>query len=168
MQRVCIALADATRARFYTFQQLDSRPGRRTQEVTGRVDLVNLERRGRPDQAARIDRAFPGRRGPTTEDARLHELDRRFAVDIVSELTRLVRSSGCSRLILAATPAMLGVLRKVAGPLLSRGLQVDEVDRDLTRCTAHQVHEYLAARGLLPGDESAAGARPLLEASARG
>lgn len=157
MERICIVLADAARARLFTFEEHDESSSLPPQELAERVDLVNPERRRRPselftDSRPGSDRA-PSGRGFATDDhreAHLRELDRRFAASIVDETARLAQAQGATRVILAASPHLLGQLRLAAGPLRRARLQLDQLDRDLTSLSAAQMHDYLADCGLLP------------------
>jgi protein required for attachment to host cells len=160
MQRICIAIVDAARARLYTFDELAGPSGTPTQELREQIDLVDPDRRLRPselfsDTRPGSDRA-PSGRGYGVSDGReahLEQMDRRFAAEIVARLAELVREHACHRLIVVATPRMLGELRQVGGRLLEGELPVDEVSRDLTRLSSAQIHDHLAARGLLPPRE---------------
>jgi protein required for attachment to host cells len=153
MKRVCIAIVDATRARVYTYQQRKD-AGQELHEVS---DLVNPGRRLRPTELFSDGRQ--GRdmtalgRGYAFDDHRdkhLDEWDLRFARDVIAELDRVVRTDGHTRIILVASPRMLGGLRKVGGALQRRDLVVDEVGHDLTNFSSPQLHDHLASLQLLP------------------
>jgi protein required for attachment to host cells len=157
MERICIVLADAARARLYTFEEREESPGQQVQALEERVDLVNPERRRRPSELFSeprpgSDRA-PSGRGFATDDhreAHMRELDRRFACSIVDETARLAHGHGATRVIVAASPHLLGELRLAAGPLRRAHLHLDELDRDLTSFSPSQMHDYLADCGLMP------------------
>ena len=157
MERICIVLADAARARLYTFEEHDGSPGQQVQVLDERVDLVNPPRRHRPSELFSesrpgSDRAPSGRAFANDDhrEAHLRELDRRFAASIVDETARLARGHGATRVIVAASPHLLGQLRLAAGPLRRAHLTLDELNRDLTSFTPSQMHDYLADCGLLP------------------
>ena len=166
MTRICIAIADAARARLYTFEQL-AEPTGAAQELRECVDLIDPDRRLRPselfsDTRPGSDRAPSGRGYGLSDrrDAHIDEFDRRFAAEIVARLTELVREHGCRRVIVAASPRMLGHLRRERASLYDGGLAIDEVDRDLTHLGSAQIHDLLADRGLLPVRARAAAPPP--------
>lgn len=162
MERVCIAVTDAARARVYLFEQLAAPSGYHQQELRERIDLVNPSRRMRPsdllsETRPSSDRA-PNQRGYATDDRRegyMDELDRRFADLVADELVRLVRETGSHEVILVAPPHMLGALRttEAVSSLTRRGVRLHEVDRDLSKLPTAEVQDHLAGLGLLPGRE---------------
>ena len=156
MTRTCIAIVDAARARLFTLEELARQAGT-TYELRERADLIDPDRRLRPselfsDTRPGADRA-PGGRGHAVDDHRdshLEQLDRRFAGEVAARVASLVREHSCGRLIVAASPRMLGHLRRAGAGQLVPELAVDEIDRDLTRSSPPQIHDLLTARGLLP------------------
>jgi protein required for attachment to host cells len=86
-------------------------------------------------------------------------MDRDFAVDIAGACADLIREHGCNRLILAASPRMLGFLRELGG-FSQLGVEVREIDRNLVHLSSAQLHDYLAGRGLLPERERVGLAAP--------
>ena len=155
MQRTCIAVIDASRARLFLYD--------RTAEVTGiredlveTTDLVNPARRLTQGEQLTDSRPGSGRvgsRGFTYDDhrgARTEELDRSFAKLIAHEVHRLTASPQVQRLIICASPRMLGELRQAAHVFERPALAVDEVDRDLVKLTPPQLRAQLGEYGLLP------------------
>jgi len=147
MQRACIAIVDAAHARLYSYEPGDNNePGLREER-----DLVSPGRQAHgmfSDHPARA----PGDNHGTKDDHRgdhLHELDLRFARDVVGEIERLVRERGLAHVIVVATPKMLGELRQVDEPLRKDGIVLDEVQQDLAWLTPPQIHDHLAAMSLL-------------------
>lgn len=164
MKRLCIALADASRARIFTFEELAGREGGpeqpSRQQIEEQISLVHPARRRRPseifsDTRPGSDRAPTGR-GFAVSDHRDHamrEMDRRFAADIARHLREVVDTCGCRDVILAASPRMLGLLRELTAPLVEAGVAVHDLDRDLVRLTPAQLQDFLAERGLVPERE---------------
>jgi protein required for attachment to host cells len=158
MKRACIAIIDAARARLYTYQE-DAGPADQLKEV---LDLVNPGRRLRASEMfsetrppnAQSGRPGTGRvPGSTKDDHRddhIGMMDAKFAKEIVREIDKLVTNEGFGHLILAASPKMLGELRKANGVLKRNGLVVDELPRDLAMLTLAQLHDHLAALDLIP------------------
>jgi protein required for attachment to host cells len=157
--RTGIVTADATRARLYTFDELTAAVDEPTQELRERVTLVDPARRRRAselfsDTRPGLDRA-PSGRGFAVDDRRdaaLRRMDREFAGDIAQACVELMRSHRVSRLIVAASPRMLGFLREL-GPLAAADVELCEIDRDLVHLSNAQLHDYLANRDLLPARE---------------
>jgi len=159
VMRTGIVTADATRARLYTFDELAAPVDVPTHELRERVTLVDPARRRRAselfsDTRPGLDRA-PNGRGFAHDDRRdaaRRRMDSDFARDIAQACGELVRSHGVSRLVVAASPRMLGFLREL-GPLAAADVELCEIDRDLVHLSNAQLHDYLADRGLLPTRE---------------
>lgn len=155
MYRACIAIVDATRARLFTFDRTVEPDGVHEQLVERR-DLVDPARRRRPAELFSDTRPGSSRTGGRQfgfddhRDASLERMDRDFARSIVAEIAALLRSSASQRLILCASPRMLGELRQVGGEIRRDGLVLDELPRDLVKLTASEIREHLASYGLLP------------------
>jgi len=154
-----IVTADATRGRLFTFEEFAAPIDIATQELRERTTLVDPERRRRAselfsDSRPGLDRAASGRSfalDDGRDDAR-RRMDRDFAADIRDACRALVETHGCNRLIVAASPRMLGFLRQL-GHFASLGVELTEIDRNLVHLSTPQLHDYLAARGLLPARE---------------
>jgi hypothetical protein len=160
MMRLCIALVDATRARIFTFEELNAPPGEGTQALEERVSLINVARRRRPSELftetrPASDRAPSGRGFAHSDhrEAAIREMDREFAAEVAAQIAMVVDSLGCHQVILAASKRMLALLRELVQPMADAGLSLTDLDRDIVRLTPAQVHDFLAARGLLPGRE---------------
>ena len=154
MQALAIVVADASRARLFTFKREDDlAPAPVLRE---RVDLVSLERRQRGTEV--YSQAQPAGVTPTGRgfaiddhrDAHTDEVDRRFAEQVMSRLASLTEETACRRVALVASPRFLGHLREHAGLIRQRGLALEEVARDLTRETAPKLREHLGELGVLP------------------
>jgi protein required for attachment to host cells len=119
-----------------------------------RTDLVNLARRKTPAQLFSDSRPGTNRTGGLQytfddhRDAHLDELDTEFAREIAGAIERTVRDTGATRVIVCASPRMLGMLR--ATPLGRGGLPTDELARDYTKLTPPQIIDHLVEHGLLP------------------
>ncbi len=144
MQRTCIAVVDATRARLFSFDR-DTENGQPREAMSERIDLVNPARRRRPSEL------FSSGMG-TFEDhreANLDNMDADFARSIVQQIERTLADIGSHHLIVCASPKMLGQLR--AADLRRNGVVIDELARDYVKLTPPQLREQLAEQGLLPG-----------------
>ena len=149
MKRALIAIVDAAHARVYTYQQIgDGEPTLQEQR-----DLVNAGRQAHGMFADNKpgNRWQEGGRG-STDDHRLDhiaEMDSKFAKNVIDEVARVAREQGFGRIILVASPKMLGELRRVDAVLRKGDLVIDEVAQDLAWLTSPQVHDHLAAMKLI-------------------
>ena len=97
----------------------------------------------------------------TTANLRLlkglaRELDADFSRRIIADLLDLIRSERSQRLILCASPRMLGELRNAGAELHRGALVVEEIPRDLVKLTPAQLRDQLESYGLLPAPPSRA------------
>jgi protein required for attachment to host cells len=153
MYRACIAVIDATRARLFTLdREFDGIATH--EELTEQTDFVNPARHLRASElfsdspgtsrAARgLHFAFDDHR-----DAHIDHMDAEFAHSVTAEIGRVVRDRAARRLVVCASPQMLGQLR--AAELYQTGIVIDEVPHELAKLTAHQLRDQLAAYGVLP------------------
>ena len=153
MRRTCIAVVDASRARLFTFDRTDASDGIRD-TVSERTDLVNPARRKTPAQLFSDSRPGSSRTGGLQyafddhRDAHLDELDTEFAREIVAAIERTVRDIDATRVVVCASPRMLGTLRAIHRG--REGLVIDELARDYTNLTPPQIHDHLVEHGMLP------------------
>lgn len=154
MTRTCIAVVDAAQARLFTLDRTWDASGVH-EELSEDRDLVNPARRLRPSELFTESRPPAGRMGNiqyTLDDHRddhIDEMDAEFSRAITSEVEKLVRSTGAERLIVCASPKMLGKLRNARRTLDAR-VAIDEVPRNLTQLTPREIREHLELYGLVP------------------
>lgn len=87
------------------------------------------------------------RRGPRDREER-----RRHARTVADGLVEMLADEPRGgRVVLAASPKMLGALRDALGRVEQAGFEIVERAEDLTRLGAHDLHAHLAKQGLLPG-----------------
>lgn len=156
MQALAIVIADAARARLFTWKrESDDDPAPTLRE---RADLVSVERR-MPRSELWTDarpRGNPGAGGhgdPVDDhrDDHVAELDRRFAAEVLTKVATLADETACKRVALVAAPRFLGYLREHTGALARKGVTIEEVARDLTRETPPELRAHLGQLGVLPG-----------------
>ncbi len=153
MYRVCIAIVDAARARLFQYERALEPEGPHEQlvELTA---LVNPSRRLRPSELLSSSGAGTNHVGPhgyafdDHRDEHMERLDDDFARAVTAELTLLTAS--VDRLIICASPRMLGRLREVIGKLRRPELTIDEIPRDLVKLTPALLQEQLVSYGVLP------------------
>jgi protein required for attachment to host cells len=139
MYRTCIAVIDASRARLFTFDRTAD-VGEPREALTETTDLINPARRHAASRGYPYD---------DHGDARLDEMDRTFAKQIATEIRRLTDDPQARRLLVCASPNMLGQMRQLA-PFAREGIAVEEIARDLVKLTAPQLREQLQEYGALP------------------
>lgn len=152
-----IIVADGARARFITFHPPDELTPDRGTNLIEDSDLINPE----GDLPARdlfSDR--PGRThgSPTSSahgaddhrDAHQLELTRRFARRVLDEGRSFVARHSLRRLVLAAEPRLLGVLRDELEPHPIGTAHIDSLAEDLSRRSLGDIREILVRHGLLP------------------
>jgi protein required for attachment to host cells len=155
MHRSCIAVVDASRARLFTLQR-SADHGEMHEELSEQRDLVHPARRRRTSELFSESRPGTNRTGrlhyafDDHREAHVAELDAEFAREVVDELAALIRSTHAQRLILCASPHMLGQLRDVGRELHRAVPSIDEVPRDLVKLAPAQLRDQLASYGLLP------------------
>lgn len=149
-----IVVVDATRARLFTFEREASPTGLRESFVEVH-DLVNPARRLRPSELFSDSRPGSSRTGGLRytfddhRDAHVARMDHEFARAVVAEIERVIKASGSTRVILCATPNMLGDLRKALGTLHERAM-ITTLARDLVRSSVAELRERLATYRALP------------------
>jgi len=163
MPRFCLIIADAARARIYAVEPVErDLPGRGV-ALHERADLVSLERRLRPSEILADSGTGGGHAGTSFglddhRDEHMREIDRRFAGEIATHAGAVVGAAELGRVVLVASPRMLGELRKVLPAQVKRAA-IEELALDLTRLTTPQVHDHLAALGVMPARERATAER---------
>jgi protein required for attachment to host cells len=155
MYRACIAVVDASRARLFTLERSTER-GEVHEKLSEQRDLINPARRHRPSELFSDTRPGTGRVGGRQfafddhRDAHIDQFDAEFSREIVDEIASLLRAAGAHRLILCASPHMLGELREVGRELRRDDLEIEEIPRDLVKLTPTELREQLASYGSLP------------------
>lgn len=158
MYRACIAVVDASRARLFTYQRTQDAGGLQEQ-LTEERDFVNPARRRRPSELFTDSGSDGGRNGPVRfgvddhRDAHVERLDAEFSRMVAAELEQLVRADATRRVILCASPRMLGELRDARKRLGPTDVPTDEVPRDLVKLTPSLLRAQLASYGLLPEEQ---------------
>ena len=107
------------------------------------------------DEHERLDNTFPEHEHlrPQTGDGMTHDIEekeRRFAGQIVGWLKKRVDTHKIGRLVILATPRMLGVLRRFR-PRLSNGV-LQGLEGNLVRLEAGQLADHPMIRDLVKRD----------------
>lgn len=155
MYRVCIALVDATRARLFTFERVTEGADTR-EDLVERTDFVNPQRRRRASEVFSDTRPGSSRTGSLQyafddhRDHHIEQVDDNFARTTLAALRELIDERPTRRVVICASPRMLGRLRAAAPGLLPDGIALDELDRDLVKLSSGDVRAELTSRDLLP------------------
>jgi protein required for attachment to host cells len=156
MNRTCIAVVDASRARLFVHERTAEPEGIR-ERLAETQDLVNPARRLRPSQLFTDSSPASNQMGglhykiDDHRDAHIERLDAEFARDIVAAIGTELRDHPAARLIVCASPRMLGELRSIPGGLPSN-IPVEEVPKDLVKLTPSKLQDQLRSYGLLLGN----------------
>ena len=143
---------DASRARLFTFERTNAAEGL-TDDLVEQRDLIDPARRLRPNELFSETRPGSSRTGTNQyglddhRDQHMDELDEKFAREITDELNTLLQERPASRLVVCASPHMLGQLRRVRRDM---DIEIEELPRNLVKLTVPQLREHLATSGLLP------------------
>jgi protein required for attachment to host cells len=157
----CVVVADASRARIFTLEsdagELDPTASELVEEP---ADLVQPERRRRPSEVFTESRPGLQRGGPREpqhavsdhREQHKQEGDRRFADLVAEAAARVWRRYPTCRVILVASPKMMGRLRPAIARLNTgpTPYEVREATRDLTLQSPPLLRDSLAELGLLP------------------
>ncbi len=133
MPRICIAVVDAVRARLYTYQPGSPEAADRAPTIVEHLDLINPERR-------------PTGASLGLDDHR--DLDQRFAGEVYRQLVDLLAELPSRRVVIAASPQTLALLRRWTIGLTGRHIELHEVALDLTFESTPQLPDLLAKLGL--------------------
>jgi protein required for attachment to host cells len=79
------------------------------------------------------------------------EVERQFAKRVAQTIGVVVRDRAAEKLVIAAEPRMLGLLRTTMTGVLTDGTKVLELSEDLSRHTPEKIQSALAKRGALDG-----------------
>ena len=153
-----ILTADAARARLFVLHMREGEGAPTLAPLFEVSRMTNPEQRARDSELLSDTRPGLRREGPhgprhgvsDHREGHRHDAERRFAARIVDEAERVWHANGATRVVLVASPAMLGALRAAMKSSKPRSWSVRELARDLTRLAAPALHDVLARDGLLP------------------
>ena len=79
-------------------------------------------------------------------------MDREFARMVIAKIDALVDATASHRLVICASPNMLGIMRELLKP--RAGLTIQELARDFVKSSVTELREHLTAHDLLPAAPS--------------
>lgn len=86
----------------------------------------------------------------SAENTSNYIFDKKFAQKITGEIISLIRVNQSSRLILVANPKIIVLVRRFFTPTMFNNLQIQELHREIGHLSSLQIHNYLAAKQLIP------------------
>jgi protein required for attachment to host cells len=155
MVQTWVAVVDAARARLFVYRR-SAEPDGIHEEFSEQADLVNLASRQRESELFSDTRPRLYRTGGSQfsyDDHRGAHVDRFdvvFAREVGDRLMALVRDHDAKRLVVCASPRMLGPVRATLGPLQRDGVWVRERAADIVKLSPTELRDRLASYALLP------------------
>ena len=137
----CIVIANGTKARLY----FNDGPGHGL-KARPDLDMARKEQHARDIQSDKPGRSFESQGGArhaieyASDPQRVAE--RRFLGDIIARLRELEHDSAFDRLVLVASPKVLGDMRRLLPRSLGAKIYVD-VNKDLTHLSDHDLVQHL-------------------------
>ena len=157
MNQSLVAVIDGTKARFFTLQSVSlpeyqSGPNLiecnaisdRAKELHGKELWANIKT-GRNRVKGSRSHGYDDRR-----TSHINQFELRFAKEIVNQILQLTQTYRDPEIILVAEPQILGIVREVLNPLISKNLKIKELAKDLCKLKSQAIHEYLAKKNILP------------------
>jgi protein required for attachment to host cells len=155
MVQTWVAVLDAARARLFVYRR-SADPDGIHEEFSEEADLVNLASRQRASELFSDTRPGLNRMGRARfgyddhRNAHFDQLDLEFAREIAERVVALVRDHGAKRLVVCASPRMLGPVRARISGLQRDGVAVHDVAADIVKLSPSQLRDRLADYALLP------------------
>lgn len=160
----CIVVADSEIARFYGIEEVESPRVKvalvERKMLSNETDLkvLGTSVTGRVRTETNTDRGS-GPVHPMGAQRERHrgEIDRRFGRDIAQQTGEIARGWKQGTVVLIAEPHLLGLVREPLRKALHQGIELKELAKDYTHCTASELHEHLVLNKLIPARRADAG-----------
>ena len=159
----CVVIADRARARLFSVEETRDVPSERHYpHLREHRDLVNPEGEltdrelFRDRRSGRRSRSSVGGGGYGTDDRRDKERDesaRRFAKELATAATELVRAQKSKALVLVASPKFLGAARSEVRKAIPKNVELTELAADLSWHAPARLEKALARHGVLEARE---------------
>ncbi|MDX1553267.1 MAG: host attachment protein [Marinobacter sp.] len=162
MAEYCVVAAELAKARIFTLESSDTPELERSPYLTEYKTLSNPEHTASESEiwsdSRGAQREHQGGQGTAVphhnydehRDKREHQVNRKFAQEIVADVKQVISDKNVSRLVLCAESQMLGVLRPELDDLPTGKVTLTEVDKDLAHLKPQELHSKLADDGFLP------------------
>lgn len=154
---ILVVVADATRVRLFSLDRRKRPDATFAPVLIEREDLVNPIRRKGSAEVFTDSRPGLQRGGGSAHgvddhrDAHMEEFDRRFSTELVEAAVKAQKETSAKKVLLIASPHMLGIIRKTLGPLTQTGATIEELAKDVTQLSPTALHDRLASASLIPG-----------------
>ncbi len=164
MNRTCIVVADAGKARFFGVEALDS--PRDTIRLVERAALTNPDLKtlgesvtGRVHTETNTNRqAGPVHPMVAQRERHRMELNRRFGNQIAVQAGEMTKAWKHGTVVLVAAPQLLGLIRENLRDALGPGIELKELAKDYVSLTPGELRDHLALNTLIPSRRSDAAA----------
>ncbi|MGA7954174.1 MAG: host attachment protein [Gloeobacterales cyanobacterium] len=158
MNEFCVVVMDGARARFLSLQQAEFPEFEPSLKLIEHEALINPEKETSATElwssreSGREHSATMGSAHTYSDHRERHadEVERRFTQLVAKQTAHFIQTQKAQNLVIVAEPQMLGFVRDTLIPLVSDGLHIQELAKDLTKLAPLELHEYLTNEGLLP------------------
>jgi protein required for attachment to host cells len=158
MSEFCVVVMDGARARFLSLQQAEFPEFESSPKLIEHEALINPEKETSAGdlwssrESGREHSATTGSAHIYSDHREHHEdeFERRFTQSVAQQTAHFIQTQQAQNLVIAADRQMLGFVRDALIPLVSDGLHIQELAKDLTKLAPLELHEYLTNEGLLP------------------
>lgn len=157
MRNYIVAVVSSAKAKFFVLKLTDFPADETSPRLTEINELLNSTQKLQGQDLWSSTK--PGRNRGSAGQAHSYddhrqnhrvEFERRFAQEISIQLFQVIKINQPYHLLLVAEPKILGVMREVLTPALPKSLKFSELTKDLCQLKAHELHDYLATKKLLP------------------
>lgn len=147
--RRCVVVADRGRARiFLATLRDDERP-----KLVEHAELANASYVARGPEAplVKTERNTPGEAAPVHPQLERRvehgvEIERRFAAEIAEQVARTVEEWQSGAVVIAAAPAILGLLRELVQDAIPKGVMLKALAKDYAALSACELTQRLDLR----------------------
>lgn len=155
MYQYCVVVANGARARFFTLEDVEQPELQSGPNLVEKMDLHNPEKELHDseiysDSKSGGNRSRGGQSHGYDDHRNQHseEQEKRFANSIADECARFAQNTHRD-IVLVSQKRMLGHLRKALETRI-KGLQTQELAKDLSKLNPIELHEHLARNKLIP------------------
>jgi protein required for attachment to host cells len=158
MNEFCVVVMDGARARFLSLQQAEFPEFEPSLKLIEHEALINPEKETPATElwssreSGREHSATIGAAHTYSDHRERHadEVERRFTQLVAKQTAHFIQTQQAQNLVIVSERRMLGFVRDALIPLVSDGLHIQELAKDLTKLAPLELHEYLTNEGLLP------------------
>lgn len=158
MSEYCVIVMDGARARFLSLQQAEFPEFEPNSKLIEHEALINPEKETPAGElwssreSGREHSATIGSAHTYSDHRERHEdeFERRFTQLVAKQTAHFIQTQQAPNLVIVAERQMLGFVRDSLIPLVSDGLHIQELAKNLTKLGPSELHEYLTHEELLP------------------